>query len=149
MKRLRKFLLLPAAERWLLIEATFLLGMIKLGLMLFPFQTLRRFLERFIAAPVGERRANQASAERIVWAVELAGRYMPMARTCLTQALTARILLVRRGYPALVHIGVARENGSEFQAHAWVESGGKVVIGGHELERYTSLISLESENLYS
>lgn len=149
MKRLRKFLLLPAAERRLLVEAAFLLGMTKLGLMLFPFQTLRRFLERFIEAPTVERRTNEVPAERIVWAVESAGRYMPRARTCLTQALAARILLVRRGYPALIRIGVTKKNGAEFEAHAWVESGGEVMIGGHELDRYTSLIALERENLYS
>lgn len=146
MKRLRKFLLLPAVERRLLLQAAFLLGGIKLGLMLIPFQTLLRSLDKLAEASGKSHKANQITLERIVWAVETAGRYVPRARTCLTQALAARVLLARRGYPALIRIGAVREEGKGFQAHAWVESGGEVVIGGDELERYTPLIALEGEN---
>jgi hypothetical protein len=136
---------LPAAERRLLIKAVFLLGGIKLGLTLLPFQALRRFLDKLAELPTGARKTDQLSAERVTWAVESAGRYMPYARTCLTLALATRVLLARRGYPALLHLGVVREGGEKFLAHAWVESGGKVVIGGHELERYTPLTTLEGE----
>jgi Transglutaminase-like superfamily len=140
--RLRMFLLLSAVERRLLLEAAFLLGGTKVGLVLLPFKTLRRFLDRFARVSIWPHKANKVTVERIMWAVKTAGWYMPRARTCLTQALTARVLLVRRGYPAVIHIGVVSEDGKGFQAHAWVESGGEVVIGGYELERYTSLIAL-------
>jgi hypothetical protein len=145
MKRLRKFLCLPAAERRMLLEAALLLGGIKLGLRLLPFHILRRFLDSLAKVPIELRKANQSSVERVVWAVEMADRYMPRARTCLTRALATRLLLVRQGHPALIRIGVVREEGEEFLAHAWVESKGEVVIGGHELERYTPLIALEGE----
>jgi Transglutaminase-like superfamily len=140
--RLRKFLLLSAVERRLLLEAAFFLGGTKVGLVLLPFQTLRRFLDGFARVSTWPHKANKVTVERIMWAVKTAGWYMPRSRTCLTQALTARVLLVRRGYPAVIHIGVVSEDGKGFQAHAWVESGGEVVIGGYELERYTSLIAL-------
>jgi hypothetical protein len=42
-----------------------------------------------------------------------------------------------------VRIGVAKGKGGKLEAHAWVECGGEVIIGGHELERYTSLVTLE------
>ena len=53
---------------------------------------------------------------------------------CLTQALAGQVLLERYGYPALVHVGVTKKakNGT-FQAHAWLESDGKVVIGESEV----------------
>ncbi len=146
MRRLRKLLRLPAAERWLLLKAALLLGGIRLGLTLLPFQTLRRFLDKLAESPIASRKTEPLSAERIIWAVESAGRYMPCARTCLTLALAAQVLLVRCGHPAQIHIGVVREEGEKFLAHAWVESGGKVVIGGHELERYTPLVTLEGES---
>jgi len=114
-----------------------------LGLWLFSFQALRRFLDGLTQAPVKPRETEQSSAEKVIWAVEAAGRRMPRARTCLTQALAAQVLLARRGRPALLHIGVSRKEQEEFEAHAWLESGGEVMIGGYELERYTSLVTLK------
>ncbi|CAN5807530.1 hypothetical protein BH23ACT11_BH23ACT11_01070 [soil metagenome] len=141
MNRLRKFLRLPYAERWLLIKAALLLAIVRLGMQLLPFQTLRRLVDR-LSKPSGRLQAtDRSSIEEIVWAVELSGRYMP--GTCLTRALAAQILLARRGYPVSLHIGAVREEGEKFLAHAWLETGGRVVIGGHELERYTPLITLK------
>jgi len=47
----------------------------------------------------------------------------------------------------VIHIGITKGGGERFLAHAWVESEGKVVIGGHEIERYTPLASLEGKGL--
>jgi hypothetical protein len=146
MRRLRKFTRLPAAERRLLMKAILLLCAVKVGLELLPFRTLRRLLAKLAVLPVGLQYVeDRHSIERVVWAVELAGRLMPRTSTCLTQALTAQVFLLRRGHPALVHIGTVKGEGGELQAHAWVESRDEVVIGGHELEQYTRLAVLEGE----
>jgi hypothetical protein len=79
-----------------------------------------------------------------VWAVETAARHGFPSATCLTQALAVQVLLARRGYPAILHVGVARHD-KELKAHAWVESEGEVVIGGFELERYTPLAALQED----
>lgn len=139
MRRLRKFLLLSGAERWLLIKAAILLGSIRLGLRPVPLRTLRRILARLTNTPIPLRNPKRFSVKNVVWSVETAGRLMPWARTCLTQALAAQVLLLRRGYPAKLHIGVVKGDEDQFLAHAWVESGSEVVIGGHEFERYTPL----------
>jgi hypothetical protein len=144
MKRLRKFLRLEAGERRLVVKAALLLGTMKLGLWLLPFQTLRHLQVRLTRAPIRVRDREWSSRQSVIWAVKTAGRSMPPAATCLTLALTAQVLLLRRGYPALLHIGVDKEDRERFLAHAWVESGGRVVIGDHELERYTPLASLEA-----
>jgi hypothetical protein len=144
MKLLRRFLHLPAFERWLLVRAALLLGVLRLGLWLLPFQTLRRLVGTFTARSKRVRDAKRLSKTRVVWAVETAARYGSPTATCLTQALAAQVLLARRGYPALLHIGVVRSK-NKLQAHAWVESEGEVVIGGFELERYTPLAALREE----
>jgi hypothetical protein len=77
----------------------------------------------------------------------MAGWRMPGAKTCLNQALAAQMLLAQRGYPALLHIGVAKGKEGQFQAHAWVESEGKVVIGGSGPECFTPLAVLEETGL--
>jgi hypothetical protein len=144
-RRLRKFVRLPASERRLLVKAALLLVAIRLGLGLLPFQTLRHLLAQVAEAPTGFRGTNRSSTEGIARAVEVAGRHLPGAGTCLTQALAAEVLLRRQGYPSLLHIGVLRGEEGRLEAHAWLKSGDKVVIGGAELERYMPLALLEGE----
>jgi hypothetical protein len=145
MEPLRKFLLLPATDRWLLIEAALLLGTIELGKRLLPFRTLRRLLAQVAEKYARSPRADHPSAERVAWAVRAASQRTPGARSCLTQALAAQVLLTRRDHPALLHIGVARGELGRFRAHAWVESGGKIVIGDSGLGRFTPLAVLEGK----
>jgi hypothetical protein len=142
MRRLRRFSRLSGAKRRLLLKATLLLVIVRLGLWLLPFETLRRLLIGFSEGSVKLRDTDQSSVGEVTWAVEKAGRFMPWAATCLTLALTAQVLLLRRGHGAVIHIGVAKGSGEQFLAHAWVESEGKIVIGDHELDRYTPLTSL-------
>ncbi len=137
---LPKFLGLPAGERWLLVKAALLLGGTRLGLKLLPFRLLRRLVEALSRPTVWLPATNRFSTARIVWAVELASRYVPA--TCLSRALSAQVLLARRGYPVLLHFGAVKE-GERFLAHAWLESEGLVVIGGHVLEPYIPLGTLQ------
>jgi hypothetical protein len=143
MKRLHRLLCLRTGERGLLARATLLLVAMRLGLWLLPFQTLRRLLGTLAVTSARLRDTEASSKEGIVWAVETAARHIPLASTCLTQALAVQMLLTRRGYPALLHIGVVTVGNNELQAHAWVESAGEVVIGGFDIERYTPLATLD------
>ena len=67
--------------------------------------------------------------DRVVWAVKVASRYVQGIR-CLAQALATQVLLEQRGYPSELRIGFTRSKGGQMSAHAWVESEGRVVIGG-------------------
>ena len=144
-RRLRKFVRLPAAERRLLIKAALLLAATRVGVWLLPFRTVRRVVARMADAPAGFRSADRSSMEEVVRAVGRAGRLLSCASTCLTEAVVAQVMLARRGHPATLRIGVARSEEGRFEAHAWVESGGRVMIGGHELGRYAPLAALEAD----
>lgn len=144
MKRLRRFAHLRTNEQWFLIKVALLLEVIKLAMRLLPFRVLRRLAEGAGKIPVvGLRRTDRFSAHNIGWAVEMLSQTVPGEKTCLAQALAAQVLLVRRGHPAVLQIGVLRSDEGAFQAHAWVVSDDTVVVGGHELERYTTLAELE------
>ena len=143
MNRLRRFLSLPLAERWLLIKAAALLEATKLAMRLVPFRILRRVADKTGNTFVEQRSEKGASARTVAWAVETASRVTPGEKTCLTQALVAQVMLTRRGYPSLLHIGVVKDEKGELQAHAWVECQNEIVVGGHQLERYTPLASLQ------
>ena len=68
---------------------------------------------------------------------------MPGGALCLARALTAQVLLEQQGCWPVLHIGVAKSEKGELQAHAWLEIDGQVVIGGlSDLARYQPLTTL-------
>ncbi|MBV9790605.1 MAG: lasso peptide biosynthesis B2 protein [Chloroflexi bacterium] len=144
MSPLRKWLRLSPGERWLLTQAWLLLATIRVALWLLPFRVVHRRLARAQAS------SPRCSIERIGWAVAIAGVYVPFA-TCLPQALTALALLRRNGHAADLRIGVARDERGRLQAHAWVESGGQIVIGGSasSVARYTPLPAVPLERQHA
>lgn len=129
-----------------MLRTGLLLWAARLGLWLLPLATLRCLLTKLKPSePIS--REGSANIEKIVWAVSVASRYVPAA-TCLTQALAGQILLAQHGEPALLQIGVAKNEAGDLEAHAWVESRGRIVIGdSRELFRYTRLPSVEEKLL--
>jgi len=138
LKRLGKFARLTASEQGLLLEAWLQTTAVRLALWTLPFRLVRRL--RWDKTPV---LSKIPSPERMAWAVAVASRYVPKA-TCLVQALAGQALLARRGQASRLHIGVAKPEGL-FEAHAWLEWEGHVLLGGSEADRYTGLMTLESE----
>lgn len=143
MGRLIRFLRLPPSERRLLARTGLWLCVVRCGLWLLPYERLRRLVFRKGRA-TALRRMDNAGVENIVRSVKLMSRYVPAA-TCLTRALVALKLLEEAGQPARLLIGVARSELGKLEAHAWVESEGRVIIGGNhaELSRYTVLQAIE------
>jgi hypothetical protein len=145
MEQLHKYLRLSTKDRHLLVKSALLLWAVRLGLWLLPFQTLRCLLAGMKRRSFGPQETEQASVDRVVWAVEVASPYIPKA-TCLIQALATQVLLGRWGHAASLHIGVAKSAAGQLQAHAWVECQGKVVLGGTDAPlRFTPLPPLESK----
>jgi transglutaminase superfamily protein len=145
MKRLRKFLNLAPRDRRLLVSTTVLLGAIRLGLRLLPFRTMRRMVIKLAHTPTDLHPTKQFSVDRLAWAVTVASRYVPRA-TCLTQALAAQVLLGRHGHLSQLHVGVATGEEGRLEGHAWLESQGRIVVGGGELSRYTLLSGMEKDH---
>jgi hypothetical protein len=144
MRRLRRFLALTGPERRLIVKAVLLLPLIKAALKTLPFRTVCRLLDRAARTRVPVH--DGLSPARIAWGVTATGRYLLTARPCLTQALAVRLLLVRRGHPAHLQLGVARRECGPLEAHAWIESAGEIVVGGSttELSRFAVLLPLDS-----
>jgi len=133
---LHKFLRLPTEDRRLLVRSVLLVAAARLALWTLPFNVVRRLFAR---------RARQSPApypttERIGWAISVAKRFVPKGN-CLPQALAAELLLTRGGYPVELRIGVAKTHDGQLEAHAWVESGGRLVVGDltQGLATYTPL----------
>lgn len=73
----------------------------------------------------------------IAWAVTTAARYVPGA-TCLTQALAAQRLHTRSGCATELRLGATKGPDDVFRAHAWLERGDRVVVGGEERDAYAA-----------
>lgn len=56
--------------------------------------------------------------DRLLWKLP-----RPWRRTCLTRSIVLYYLLRVAGEPVSLHIGVRRERGGVFQAHAWLTQG--------------------------
>lgn len=112
--------------------------MIRLRFWVLAFPRQRRLLAQLSQAPSGCRQADTSLPDRVVRAVSVASNYVPKA-TCLIQALAAQTLLKRGGCSAHLRLGVGRNEKGQFQAHAWLENDGRVIIGDSELECYQPL----------
>lgn len=85
---------------------------------------------------------SDAEERRLLGAVEAAARRVVPQKPCLTQALTARIMLARRGArPTELQIGVARNSDGSLSAHAWLERNGTVLTGGEGSPNTYSMLS--------
>ena len=140
LRLMRKFLRLPFARKALLIQVSLQLLLIRAGLSLFPFARIYGWIKRFhrLSQP---RVMISDALESIPWAVNLAGKVWFGDEGCLPQAILGECLLIRKGYPAKMTIGVRRQPDGTLIAHAWVECNGQNLIGGttnHHLNQFKS-----------
>jgi hypothetical protein len=126
----RRFRALRPGDRGLVIEAAVLLAVVRIGLWLIPFRTLRRMLDYYAAGGAAVGSSNEPPL-RVAWAVTSVARQWPRATTCLIEALAADAMLRRRAYDCEIRFGVRPPSGaaSPLDAHAWVEQNGVVVLG--------------------
>lgn len=110
----------------------------RIGLAVLTFRRLRSLINRVSWLRPNALAASPADAQRIAWAIRTAARFVPGA-SCLTQALAGKLLLTNAGCEAEIRFGVANDDQGTIEAHAWVESGGRAILGDEDLFRYAVL----------
>ncbi len=138
MSSARRWLALTPAEQISFVFVLLLVAVVRAGLWLLPSSASLKLVRRIATGDPGRARARRPQADRLTWAVAAASRRIPHA-TCLTQAVSAQLLLRHFGYPSQLCLGVARSTNGVFAAHAWVESSGRIVIGGENSAGFTPL----------
>lgn len=130
MVRLNKIRLLSWQQRRVVLYAFCLINTIRLSLWLFPFGVVRRQLRTFLPNYKSDCSITGViSVLFIVQAVAIAANYSLGHPKCLARALTAQILLNQYGYSHNLHIGIAKNEARELEAHAWIEYRGQVIVG--------------------
>lgn len=142
----RRFLGLGRDEQFAVARSTALLLTARVALRTLPFRRVLRFVGQAPAGPTPPiSPSDDPSVQRTLWAVEVVGNRLFPRNPCLTQAVVAQRILLRRGWPAELRIGVRKGETSALEAHAWVESGGKVVMGSRGFpEQYIPLPTIGS-----
>jgi transglutaminase superfamily protein len=108
------------------------------ALRVMPFSTVRS-----TAARVRSRvtRFVPGTDERVIWAIQSSGRRLGRLSTCLVRALVAE-LVIRRDDIVLM-IGIRRPSADSLEAHAWLASGDRVLMGATSVN-YVRLAALKS-----
>jgi len=130
---------LPASDRALLFQSLTAIVAMRAGVWMMTFGRARRLADAMSQPMRANSSRVRPSPEKIAWAVATAGRAVPRGGNCLVRALATGIVLKRYHYPSELKIGVMKPVDGHFGAHAWLESGGVVVIGDFELDRYMPL----------
>jgi len=120
-KHLKKFLALPARQKWLLLEAMLELARASILLRLLPW---RRVSRGWMTVEGSE---DAATAGLVGDSISIAARYTRWRPTCLRQALATQRMLRRRGLAGRIQIGFPDPQ-NKTHAHAWVEAGSTKLV---------------------
>lgn len=134
------------AERRLLWEALFSLGIARIIMACVPFRRIARWLGvQGAESPATVTPGNARTAELVGWAVSVLGPRVPWDGRCLAQALAAATMLRRRGVEGTVTFGVRERESAGFTAHAWFRVGSRVITGGAGHEDYKAFTTFARE----
>lgn len=128
-------------RRRYLAEATVALTVARLAVHFLPPAWVFAWAGRF---PRPIQRFRREEVEWISWAVDTAGSSPGMQALCLPRAIAAQGMLRRRGIASRLCLGVARRDDG-LVAHAWVEIGQDIIVGGVEAHGYTKIAQFGKE----
>lgn len=122
------------------METFIFLGLARVAVLTLPF--------RWVASVIGEQSSDitiddeidnlpPMTVKRVARAIRKVSRYTPWQSNCLAKAIAGQFMLRRRRIGSTLYFGLLKDNEGEFMAHAWLRSGGTILSGGGELDRYT------------
>lgn len=121
------FFRLSRQKKRIVLEALVVVATVRTALWVVPFRHIRKRID-LDSAEVTAGSVDWKFVEHAAASVRAVSHYVPRA-SCLTQAISMRLLLRRKRLPARIRIGVDREKAPVFEAHAWVEVADRIVIG--------------------
>jgi hypothetical protein len=128
---------LPGAEKVIFCRAFYLLTASRLLLQFRPFKDVVHYFSQKSASP--EIVISLVSSDRVALLLNAAATMSPFS-TCLSKSLAGSVLFKSLGYQTVLHIGVKREGGELFEAHAWLTLNGNVLVGNRiDLAQYQEL----------
>ena len=80
------------------------------------------------STPLDDRQT--ALIERVTFVIPRAAARLPWRADCLVQAMAAEHWLGRAGIETRLTLGVPKDKQPNFEAHAWLSAGNRIITGG-------------------
>ncbi|WP_274650396.1 lasso peptide biosynthesis B2 protein [Paenibacillus humicola] len=139
MRKLKKFLALPADRKRLMAEAFVFLGVARVMKAL-PFSRIAPYLGmRMAETPAVHDPSDEAVIRQISQSIRVMSRHTFWESQCMVKAIAAKKMLERRGIPSTLYLGTARDGKGSMIAHAWLRSGAFYVTGAEEMRMFTTV----------
>lgn len=143
--RLTRFHRLSLKMKLLCVIAYFLMGIIRLGIIVFPFKYIAPILGEKNKSSLAEvERSVLVHASKISFAVETMSRFTPWESKCLVRAITAQLLLRVVRTPSTLYLGMSRDSSNKLIAHAWLRCGEFIMTGASESKNFKSVAQFAS-----
>lgn len=123
-------------------RAVWLLAWARLAMGRVPLDQLRQVSA---VNPVCQRGAGGEVVDVVSRVIPQVACWVPWRSDCLVQALAGQRWLASTGIASQIEIGVASEVAEGFASHAWLRSGGQVVIGG-AVSRYAVILGADDQS---
>ncbi|MGH1541156.1 MAG: lasso peptide biosynthesis B2 protein [Arenicella sp.] len=130
---------LNARQWWAMVVSIFMLSSFVLKMRRRPFSWCwQRIHNPETVVETGSETVDnkqQDLALELHESVRLAARVLPFKCECLPKAVVLRDLLVARSIPAVVRLGVNKQQMLSMQSHAWVEVDGQAIAENDDLRQ--------------
>ena len=137
-KKIQSFVRADRTVKILFLRAYFLSAIVKFTLVFLPFRKVLNWQGKFnIESPDRQDDASLEFRKSLQSAMRLCDKYTFWKTECYTQALTAKIILNKKGIPGTVYIGFTKNEKGEYKGHAWLRSYDRVITGDTEKNMYT------------
>jgi hypothetical protein len=123
LRKLKQFVLFPAADRRLLLQIAALVPFVEFGLKAFGFNRIFNLIHRLTMRPP-QAEINREEANKYARLMFLSYRNSPLGGKCLARSLILWGMLRRKGMETDLRFGMKKKDG-KLLAHAWVEYRGE------------------------
>jgi hypothetical protein len=136
MNSLKKLLLLSALDKKLFFKATIISVWVKCMVSFFPLRWYAKKLgEAHAVSSEESTTSDDYMAFKISQSIVRSRKALPWKTSCLTDAITAKILLKHKRIVSTLYLGVYKKN-SSITAHAWLRVGTTYVTGKREMQKF-------------
>ncbi|NBC02664.1 MAG: lasso peptide biosynthesis B2 protein [Bacteroidetes bacterium] len=136
------FLTKPLSEKLHLLKISAYLAWYRFFILSFSFKRLSKKLGDLNGPPVqGDGELNPEILQ-LADSIRHISRFVPWESKCLVQAVVAKILLKKRNIDSTLYLGVRKsEDGSNLEAHAWLDVNNQTILGGDISDQFTMVSS--------
>jgi hypothetical protein len=129
-QKLRSFLDYPSEIKLLCLKTGIISIFVWIAVSLLPYRWWKRWQGNVRSSSTEEPDANTLRFRKnLSQAVSIASRNLPWMKRCYIRALTAKIMLERRGIRGTLYIGFRTHDDGRFEGHAWLRANDTWITG--------------------